>query len=51
VLAKTCVASSGWTKVTHAITPGHSYTLTLTSKDDNHRNNPTYTKYDDVMTF
>ncbi len=48
VLAKTCVASSGWKQVTSAVTAGHSYTLTLTSKDDNYPGDPTYTKYDDV---
>jgi hypothetical protein len=29
---------------------GHSYTLTLTSKDDNRPRNPTRTEYDDVTT-
>lgn len=48
LLAKTCVANSGWIHVTRAITAGHSYTLTLTSKDDNRAGDPTYTKYDDV---
>ena len=42
VLAKTCIASSGWKQVTTAITAGHSYTLTLTSKDDNRARNATY---------
>jgi len=50
VLAKTCVSSSGWVKVTASITAGHSYTLTLTSKDDNYPGDPTYTRYDDVAT-
>jgi hypothetical protein len=50
VLAKTCASNSGWTKVTHAITAGHSYTLTLTSHDDNYTGDPTYTYYDDVST-
>jgi hypothetical protein len=48
VLAKTCVASSGWKQVTSTVTAGHSYTLTLTSKDDNYAGDATYTKYDDV---
>ncbi len=48
VLAKTCVASSGWTQVNAALTAGHSYTLTLTSHDDNYAGDATYTKYDDV---
>ena len=50
VLAKTCVASSGWKQVTATITAGHSYTLTLTSHDDNFSGDPTFTKYDDVAT-
>ena len=50
VLAKTCVASSGWKQLTATITAGHSYTLTLTSRDDNYVGDPTYTKYDDVAT-
>jgi hypothetical protein len=48
VLAKTCVSSSGWTKVSTSVTAGHSYTLTLTSHDDNYASDPTYTLYDDV---
>ena len=51
VLPRTCVANSGWVQVSHAITPGHSYTITLTSRDDNRRGNATYTKYDDISTF
>ena len=47
-LAKTCVASSGWQQVTAAVTAGHTYTLTLTSHDDNYSGDPTFTKYDDV---
>ncbi|TDU02033.1 putative Ig domain-containing protein [Streptomyces sp. 846.5] len=48
VLAKTCVSSSGWITKTATITAGHSYTLTLTSKDDNYAGDPTYTYYDNV---
>jgi hypothetical protein len=50
LLPRTCVASSGWTLVSHAITAGDSYTITLTSRDDNNPANPTYTEYDDVST-
>ncbi|HWG26335.1 putative Ig domain-containing protein [Actinospica sp.] len=51
VLPKTCVnPTSGWKQVTSSITAGDSYTLTLTSKDDNYPGDPTYTKYDDVST-
>ncbi len=48
VLAKTCASSSGWTKVSATLTAGHSYTLTLTSHDDNYPADPTYTVFDDV---
>ncbi|MEY9871806.1 hypothetical protein ABH931_001279 [Streptacidiphilus sp. MAP12-33] len=48
ILAKTCASSSAWTPVTASVTAGHSYTLTLTNKDDNYPGDPTYTYYDDV---
>ena len=48
VLAKTCVASSGWVTKTATVTAGHSYTLTLVNTDDNYPGDPTYTYYDDV---
>jgi hypothetical protein len=48
LLAKTCVASSGWKQVTGALTAGHSYTITLVSHDDNYPGDPTFTLYDDV---
>jgi hypothetical protein len=49
VLAKTCAnPSSGWVLKTASVTAGHSYTLTLTSHDDNYSADPTYTLYDDV---
>ncbi|NUP48722.1 MAG: hypothetical protein HOW97_15660, partial [Catenulispora sp.] len=48
VLAQTCAASSGWTAVSSALTAGHSYTLTLTSHDDNYAGDATYTLFDDV---
>ena len=48
VLGRTCVASSGWRQVTHAVTSGHSYTLTLTNRDDNYPGDPTYTLFDDA---
>jgi hypothetical protein len=47
-LGKTCVSSSGWTQVTAPVTAGHSYTLTLTSHDDNFSGDPTYTLFDDA---
>ncbi|MBV6700459.1 hypothetical protein KV557_25720 [Kitasatospora aureofaciens] len=48
VLAKTCTSGLGWKSATGSITPGHSYTLTLTNVDDNYPGDPTYTYYDDV---
>ena len=50
ILARTCVSNSGWRTVSAAVTPGHSYTLTLTSRDDNYPGDPTYTFFDDVAT-
>jgi serine protease len=47
-LAKTCVSSSGWRQVNANLASGQSYTLTLTSHDDNYPGDPTFTKYDDV---
>uniref|UniRef100_A0AAU2VG83 Exo-alpha-sialidase n=1 Tax=Streptomyces sp. NBC_00003 TaxID=2903608 RepID=A0AAU2VG83_9ACTN len=48
-LAKTCTNNQGWKQKTTALTAGHSYTLTLISKDDNYAGDPTYTLYDDVV--
>lgn len=47
-LAPTCVSNSGWQKVTATVLAGHSYTLTLTSHDDNLPGDPTDTLFDDV---
>lgn len=47
-LAPTCVPESGWQQVTTTVMAGHSYTLTLTSHDDNNPGDPTYTLFDDV---
>ncbi|MBV6696816.1 putative Ig domain-containing protein [Kitasatospora aureofaciens] len=48
VLAKTCAASAAWVNKTASVTPGHSYTLTLSNHDDNYAGDPTFTYYDDV---
>ena len=48
VLPKTCTNAGAWVKVSATVTVGHSYTLTLTSRDDNYPGDPTYTLYDDV---
>ncbi len=48
VLAKTCTNSGAWVQATAAVTAGHSYTLTLTSHDDNYASDPTFTLFDDV---
>ena len=48
VVPKTCASAYAWTNATASVTPGHSYTLTLTSHDDNYGADPTYTLFDDV---
>ncbi len=48
ILGKTCTNNGTWVKVTASITAGHSYTLTLTSHDDNYAGDPTYTLFDDI---
>ncbi len=47
LIAKACTTNA-WTNVTGTVTAGHSYTVTLTSHDDNYASDPTYTLYDDV---
>lgn len=47
-LPKTCNTNNTWVRVTASVTAGHSYTLTLTSHDDNFAGDPTFTLYDDV---
>jgi hypothetical protein len=47
-LAKTCVTNAAWVQVTTTVIAGHSYTITLTSHDDNYGADPSYTLYDDV---
>jgi len=48
ILARTCTNNNTWVKVSASVTAGHSYTLTLTSRDDNYPGDPTYTLFDDV---
>ncbi|AUG78736.1 hypothetical protein CFP65_3966 [Kitasatospora sp. MMS16-BH015] len=48
VLAKTCTLGAGWKTASGTLTPGHSYTLTLTNVDDNYAGDATYTYFDDV---
>jgi len=48
ILAKTCSNSGSWAQAAGSVTAGHSYTLTLTSHDDNKAGDATYTLYDDV---
>jgi hypothetical protein len=50
MLAKTCTNTGSWVQSARAVTAGHSYTLTLTSHDDNYLFDPTYTLFDDVAT-
>jgi hypothetical protein len=49
ILPKTCTTNS-WTRVVANITPGHNYTLTLTSHDDDFAADPSFTLFDDVST-
>jgi hypothetical protein len=49
VLPKTCTNTAAWTQVSAPVTPGHNYTLTLTSHDDNYSTDATYTLYDDAV--
>src|ERR1700730_9032352 len=48
VLPKTCTNTATWVQDTATLTSGHSYTLTLTSHDDNYSADATWTLYDDV---
>jgi hypothetical protein len=50
LLSKVCQTNSSWVNVTGGLTAGHSYTVTLTSHDDNYAGDPTYTLFDDVTT-
>jgi serine protease len=46
----TCRIDNGFTQVTASVTAGHSYTLTLTNRDDHATGDGTYTYVDDVGT-
>jgi hypothetical protein len=48
LLPKAC-STTAWTNVTANVAAGHSYTLTLTSHDDNYGGDPTFTLFDDVV--
>ena len=48
MLPKTCTKGKGWVQVSTSIVAGRTYTLTLTSHDDNNRADPTLTLFDDV---
>ena len=47
-LPKTCATNSAYVQRSVSIVAGHSYTLTLTSHDDNNIGDASYTKFDDV---
>jgi hypothetical protein len=49
VLAKTCTNDGVWQKAAASVTPGHSYTITLASHDDDYPGDPTFTRFDDVQ--
>jgi hypothetical protein len=50
VLARTCNNNRVWVQVSATVTAGHSYTLTLTNRDDNFNSppDPTFTLFDDA---
>ena len=48
VLPRTCATNSGYVQVTANVVAGHTYTLTMTSHDDNFPGDPSYTRFDDV---
>ena len=48
IVGKTCASSSTWIAASGSVIPGHSYTLALTSHDDNYSGDPTYTLFDDI---
>jgi hypothetical protein len=47
ILVKTCT-TAGWKNVTHAITAGHSYTVTLSTYESASDKSPEYALYDDI---
>ena len=49
VLAKTCSKMTNTKSVSAAVTAGTTYTIRLTSHDDNNASNPTYTRFDNIV--
>ena len=45
-----CATNAAWVQATAAVVPGHTYTLTLLSHDDNYPADPSLTLFDDVAT-
>ena len=48
VLPRTCATNGAYVQVTANVVAGHSYTLTMTSHDDNFPGDASSTKFDDV---
>ena len=48
VLPRTCTTNGAYVQVTANVVAGHSYTLTMTSHDDNFPGDASSTKFDDV---
>ena len=48
VLPRTCATNSAYVQVSATVVAGHTYTLTMTSHDDNFPGDPSYTRFDDV---
>jgi hypothetical protein len=47
-LPKTCATNASYVQVTAPVTADHTYTLTLTSHDDDYATDPSFTNFDDV---
>jgi endo-1,4-beta-D-glucanase Y len=48
VVNRSCTTGQGWKSASTAVTPGHSYTIQLESRDDGVSGTPSYTVYDDI---
>jgi subtilase family serine protease len=48
VLQRTCTNNGPWVNVSGSVTAGHSYTITLSSRDDGDAGDGNYTLFDDV---
>jgi hypothetical protein len=49
ILPRTCSTNATFVQVSATITAGHSYTITLTNRDDNFAGDASFTIFDDVV--